>query len=285
MRAKNCTAPRMAANSSRMGRFSRPAHRLAPLALVIIALSGCKLMSAGQTIAPDITGSIGRPATADNFEQLRARHLAHPDDRDAAIAFAKSLRQHGEAGQAAAVMEKIAIGRPRDRVTLAAYGKALIDAGALERARAVLDGADTPDAPDWSVVNARGVIADRLDDHAAAQAFYRQALLLAPGEASVLSNYGLSLLLSHDVAGAEKYLTAATQSPRADDRMRANLALVQGFAQPPSKAPTSRQALKTTAETPPARRPKPQASRAPDAINRPASRSAPAGAAKPDGAT
>lgn len=220
MRAKNCS--------------------IALSALTALALSGCK------TIAPDVTGSIGAPPAAataaaepTDIAPLRARHLARPEDREAAMAFARALRRRGEAGQAAAVMEKIAIRFPKDRVVLSAYGKALIDAGALERARAVLEGADAPDAPDWSVVNARGVIADRLDDHAGAQTFYRQALQLAPGEPSVLSNYGLSLLLSQNRAGAEKFLREAAQNPRADDRIRANLALAQGVAVPQQKASPS----------------------------------------------
>lgn len=212
--------------------------RRAPL-LAALALAGCK------TIAPDVTGSIGAPPAGAlsspapegaDLDAWRARHLAHPDDRVAAIGFARALRARGETEQAAAVMEKIAIAFPKDRVVLSAYGKALLDAGALERARAVLDGADTPDAPDWSVVNARGVIADRLDDHLAAQALYRQALQLAPGEPSVLSNYGLSLLLTHDAAGAEKFLREAAQSPRADPRMARNLALARAYGGGPERA-------------------------------------------------
>ncbi|HUO55654.1 MAG TPA: tetratricopeptide repeat protein [Rhodoblastus sp.] len=204
---------------------------LAGVAIVaLLALSGCKTVS-----MDDVTGSIGAPTQPASSspqdlrafsEQLRQRYESNPGDKRVAMAYAKSLRARDLNDQAAAVMENIAIKYPRDREVLAAYGKALADAGQLQRAQSVLEHADSPDDPNWSVVNTRGSIADQLGDHKAAQDYYETALKLAPGEPSVLSNLGLSYALSHDLPHAESALREAAANPRADVRERQNLALV-----------------------------------------------------------
>ena len=196
----------------------------------LVALGGCK--SVGMD---DITGSIGAPtAPASNSpddlraysERLRTVYEAHPTDKKTAMAYARSLRARELNDQAAAVLQNLAITHSSDREVLAAYGKALADAGRLQEAQNTLENADSPDNPNWSVVSTRGSIADQLGDHAAAQNFYAMALKLAPGEPSVLSNLGLSYALSHDLPHAEQVLREAEASPRADMRVRQNLALV-----------------------------------------------------------
>ena len=84
----------------------------------------------------------------------------------------------------------------------------------------------TPERPDWTIMSVQGSVADRLGDHDSAQTFYRGALKIAPGEPSVLSNLGLSYALTKQLPEAEAALREATASPRADARMRQNLALV-----------------------------------------------------------
>jgi Flp pilus assembly protein TadD len=208
----------------------RPAVLGGAMVCALLGLSGCK--SPGMD---DITGSIGAPTkpASDSpediqkfSEQLRSRYESHPDDKAAAMAYARSLRVRGLNQQAAAVLEKLAIKFPNDRKVLAAYGKSLADAGSLQQAQAVLEHADSPDDPDWSVVSTRGSIADQLGDHDAARGFYETALKLSPGEPSVQSNLGLSYALSRDLSRAESLLREAASSPRADKRERQNLALV-----------------------------------------------------------
>jgi Tfp pilus assembly protein PilF len=109
---------------------------------------------------------------------------------------------------------------------LGAYGKALADAGRLSEAAEVLKQAHTPDRPNWSILSAQGSVADQMGDHRAAQGFYREALKINPGEPSVLSNLGLSLALSKRLDEAEETLRQASAHPRADQRVRQNLALV-----------------------------------------------------------
>jgi Flp pilus assembly protein TadD len=75
-------------------------------------------------------------------------------------------------------------------------------------------------------MSVQGSVADRLGDHEGAQTFYHGALKIAPGEPSVLSNLGLSYALNKQLPEAEAALREASASPRADARMRQNLALV-----------------------------------------------------------
>jgi len=75
-------------------------------------------------------------------------------------------------------------------------------------------------------MSVQGTVADRLGDHAGAMQFYRDALKIAPGEPSVLTNMGLSLALAKKLPEAEQALRQAVASPKADARMRGDLALV-----------------------------------------------------------
>jgi Flp pilus assembly protein TadD len=123
-------------------------------------------------------------------------------------------------------MEAAAVKAPQDFQVLGDYGKALADDGQFEQAKDVLGRSYTPERPDWTIMSVQGSVADRLGDHEGAQTFYRDALKIAPGEPSVLSNLGLSYALTKQLPDAEAALRQACASPRADTRMRQNLALV-----------------------------------------------------------
>ena len=72
----------------------------------------------------------------------------------------------------------------------------------------------------------QGSVADRLGDHETAQNFYRDALKIAPGEPTVLTNLGLSYALTKQLPLAEDALRQACANPHADARMRNNFALI-----------------------------------------------------------
>jgi len=201
--------------------------------LAVTMLGGCM-----QNLKNDITASIfpaKRQAQAaaptqrdwrELAEKAGKRYEADPGDRMAALAYGRALREIGQHEQAVAVLRQAVIRTPRDKTLLAAYGKALIDVGDLNEAGQVLARAHTPDDPDWSVLSAQGTVADQLGDHEAARRYYQAALRLKPGEPSLLSNLGLSYALSRDLPQAERVLRQAAASPKADERVRQNLALV-----------------------------------------------------------
>jgi len=112
---------------------------------------------------------------------------------------------------------------------LSAYGKSLAATGNFSKALKVISRAQRPDQPDWRLYSAQGAILDQLDRSKEARQYYRKALDIVPNEPSVLSNLGMSYVLTGDLRGAETYLRRAIKQPGADSRVRQNLALVIGL--------------------------------------------------------
>jgi Flp pilus assembly protein TadD len=126
-------------------------------------------------------------------------------------------------------MQQVAIANPTDRNVLAAYGKAQAAAGQLNEALATIDRAQLQDRPDWRLVSAEGAILDQLGRSTEARQKYHDALDLQPNEPSILSNLGMSYVLTNDLKTAETYMRSAAAQPAADSRVRQNLALVVGL--------------------------------------------------------
>jgi Flp pilus assembly protein TadD len=198
------------------------------LALAAAPLGGCQNFG-------DVTGSIGdtRQQLPTDEASLRAYadrwgkiYDKSPGEKVASINYARALRALTRYTEAAAVMQAAAVKAPKDFEVLGAYGKALADVGQYLQAKDVLTRAYPAERPDWTILSVQGTVDDRLDDHAGAQRFYREALKIAPGDPSVLSNLGLSYALTKQLGLAEDALRRAAASPRADARMRQNLALV-----------------------------------------------------------
>jgi Flp pilus assembly protein TadD len=160
---------------------------------------------------------------------LGKAYEANPKDRDVGINYASALRTAGRNAQALSVMQQVAIAHPDDRGVLAAYGKAQAAGGQLDAALATIDRAQTPDHPDWRLVSAEGAILDQLGRSSEARGKYRDALDIQANEPSVLSNLGMSYVLTGDLKTAETYLRSAAAQPAADSRVRQNLALVVGL--------------------------------------------------------
>lgn len=205
-----------------------------------LALSAC---ASGNKHDKLTTGSIPSTSTApvqsyDNLNQSQLRQAEeaagkayerNPKDARTGMNYANLLMMTGKSTQALAVMQQIAIANPADRNVLAAYGKAQAGAGQLEQALSTIGRAQTPDRPDWRLYSAEGAVLDQLGRSPEARAKYRMALDLQPNEPSVLSNLGMSYVLSNDPRTAETYLRSASQQPGADSRIRQNLALVVGL--------------------------------------------------------
>ncbi len=127
------------------------------------------------------------------------------------------------------MFEQANIANPGNRPLLAGYGRALADNGDFKQAFDVLTRAHTPDNPDWRILSVQGTVLDQLGRHDEARNYYASALKIMPGEPSVLSNLGLSYVLSKDLPKAEEILRQAYASGKADGRVRQNLGLVVGL--------------------------------------------------------
>ncbi|MBV8663570.1 MAG: tetratricopeptide repeat protein [Hyphomicrobiales bacterium] len=213
----------------------RPIPRGLRIAALLLAgaaaapLAGCSTVSALSGMSASIDQ---RPLPA-NEADLRAyaedwgkRYDAHPGEKVASINYARALRALTRYDEAVAVLQAAAVKAPKDYEVLGAYGKALADDGKFDQAKDVLARAYPPERPDWTIMSVQGSVADRLGDHDAARQLYRDALKIAPGEPSVLTNLGLSYALTKELPLAEETLREAIASPHADTRTRQNFALV-----------------------------------------------------------
>lgn len=199
--------------------------------LLAAVLGGC------QTISPNVTGSVSgtgaergdrkdpKLAADDAAERFRA----NPKDAESALAYGQALRANGQKSQAVAVLEQATIANPGHRPLLAAYGRALADNGNLQQAFDTLSRAHTPQDPDWRILSVQGAVLDQQGKHREAQRYYANALKIAPGEPSVLSNLGLSYILSKNLPKAESVLQQAYAKGDSDPRIRQNLALAIGL--------------------------------------------------------
>jgi Flp pilus assembly protein TadD len=198
-------------------------------AILAAGLGGCQTMS-------DITGSITSPASANpDADPHRAvdvygeRYRANPKDPDAALAYGQALRASGQRAQAVAVLEQATIANPGNKALLGGFGRALADNGNFQQAFDVLTKAHSPANPDWRILSVQGTVLDQMGRHDEARRYYASALKIVPDEPSVLSNLGLSYMLSRELPKAEETLRQAYASGKADARVRQNLGLVIGL--------------------------------------------------------
>lgn len=218
-------------------RFARLPASAAAAAILVLGLCSCQTAGISDLAdTSDITGALGEktePGRAADprreVETYRDRFRANPKDADAALQYGKALRATGQRSQAVAVLEQATIVDPANKALLAGYGRALADNGNFQQAFDVLSRAHTPDDPDWKILSAQGTVLDQLGRHDEARQYYASALKIAPEEPSVLSNLGLSYLLSKDLPKAEETLRHADGRANADPRVRQNLGLVVGL--------------------------------------------------------
>ncbi|EJT03155.1 tetratricopeptide repeat protein [Rhizobium sp. CCGE 510] len=206
----------------------------AAASLIVLALAGCSTTKDRMT-----TGSV--PKLTKPVEEMDATELRsatdrlgqayekNPRDPVTGVSYANLLRMNGRDTQALAVMQQVAISNPADRNVLAAYGKAQAAAGQFQQALDTIGRAQTPDRPDWKLISAQGAILDQMGRASDARQRYRDALDIQPNEPSILSNLGMSYVLTGDLRTAETYLRSAASQPTADSRVRQNLALVVGL--------------------------------------------------------
>ncbi|SDJ05995.1 MULTISPECIES: tetratricopeptide repeat protein [Bradyrhizobium] len=219
----------MRRQSSHAGYLARLLASAAVSAVLAASLGGCQTMS-------DVTGSITSSKTAAVPDDPRQavdvygeRYRANPKDADAALAYGQALRATGQRAQAAAVLEQATIANPGNKALIAGYGRALADNGNSQAAFDVLSRAHSPSNPDWRILSVQGTTLDKMGKHEEARRYYATALKIVPEEPSVLSNLGLSYMLTRELPQAEETLRRAYGNPRADGRVRQNLALVVGL--------------------------------------------------------
>lgn len=222
----------MAAALSVLQRFSL-LRRGAARGLVIagvsaLVLSSCATNRSASVRAPDFSG-LSAAQTEAAVTDLGARYKARPRDKATAIYYAAALRAAGQPQQAAAVLETAMSYAGSDPDVQLAYAKALAANGQFDQALNVLDQAIRPDRPDWNALSVKGAILDQMGENETARALYAQAQVLAPDQASLEANLGLSYAMTNELTQAEAHLRKAVAMPTATSQIRQNLALVLGL--------------------------------------------------------
>jgi Flp pilus assembly protein TadD len=204
----------------------KPMRGLLLAGVAALAISACAINPGGRST--DFSAEAPAAAQA-TLSDLAGRYKARPRDKGTMLAYAAALRAVGQPEQAVSVLEAGIALYPRDADIKIAYAKALSSAGRFDQALTVVDDAIVPQSPDWNALLVKGAILDQQGQNDAARAIYTQALLIAPNQASIEANLGLSYAMSNDLASAEAHLRKAASMPGATSKIRQNLGLVIGL--------------------------------------------------------
>lgn len=208
-------------------RFARGFRALLLAGVAAAALSACASNRASMS-SPDFSDQ-GHVEAQMSLDGLSARYKKNPRDKATMIYYAAALRSAGQPAQAVAVLEGGVAANSRDMDLKIAYAKALASAGRFDQALLVLDGAINPASPDWNALSVKGAVLDQSGRNEEARQLYKQALTIAPGEASLYANLGLSYAMTNDLGAAEANLRQAVKMRGATSQIRQNLALVVGL--------------------------------------------------------
>lgn len=219
------------------------ATRLAASAALLSLLAGCitaappttqEVAMVDAASSPILPASAADRAMADKQDLLTqakfwgAEYDKNPNEYAAALKYARVLRAIGSSPRAAEVAQQALTLKQGDVDLTILYAQASLDTGKAEDAAYALARAEADGQTDWRFLSIVGVTLDTLDQHTAAQDYYRRALVLSPNNPKILSNLGLSYVLEGKPALAEQTLRQASAEPGADSRITQNLILALG---------------------------------------------------------
>ena len=162
---------------------------------------------------------------ADLYRRALARQ---PTNADAVVGLGDALLARGDPQQAAEAYKLLLNGDRPNPAAARGFARAMLALNRPETALAQLEQANKVQ-PDADTLNVTGVALDTLGRHAEAQAAYRQALALAPGDRRIRGNLGLSLALGGSPDEGIATLRELAEGSGSDARARQNLALAYGL--------------------------------------------------------
>jgi Flp pilus assembly protein TadD len=167
------------------------------------------------------------PLTRANF--WAKENTKDPEDLTIAIEFARALREIGSQDRAVDILSRALIVNPDSPEALMLLGRIQMSAGDIVNAGRAFHRVTEIDPDRAEAWAALGTTFDQQGQHGLAQTSYMHALQFEPNRTTTLTNYGLSLLLTGDLAGAEAKLRQAAANPDAGTRVTENLALALGL--------------------------------------------------------
>ncbi len=226
-----------------MSATSKPVTRLIATASLAALLTGC-ITAAPQTpeelalvdsaVSPLLPATRADRAMADKQDLLTqarfwgAEYEKNPNEYEASLKYARILRAIGSAPRAAEVAQQALTLKQGDVEMTMIYAQASLDIGKADDAAYALARAEAEGGKDWRLLSIIGVTMDTLDQHGAAQDYYRRALAISPDNPKILSNLGLSYILEGKPGLAEQTLRQAAALPGADSRITQNLIMALG---------------------------------------------------------
>ncbi|MEM6650152.1 MAG: tetratricopeptide repeat protein [Pseudomonadota bacterium] len=203
-----------------------------PCAALAIAVNGCATSGPKSAFDKRNIAVVGHSETH-GMDPIAAaaywgtRFDRNPNDAEIVVAFSKALRAVDNNQEAFRVMNQAQMRIPDNADILLEMGKVFIANDQPDRAlRPIEQAIAMGKFEDWSAYSAYGVALDQTGQHKKARMQYDRALGLAPDQAQILNNKGLSYALQgkHDLA--ELTLQTATANAGGTARMRQNYALV-----------------------------------------------------------
>ena len=210
------------------------------LTAVATACASTGQSAADKELAQAIEAAL-KPATPEEREAAnradpltRANFWSKEYQKDAenievALEFIDALRGIGSQDRALDVATRTLVVHPGNADLMMVSGRILMSESKFDAARMNFEQvtrAAPGRADGWAAL---GTAYDQMEMHRQAQASYQRALAIEPTRVTTLTNYGLSLLLSGDLDGAEAQLRAAAAQPGAGSKVTENLALVIGL--------------------------------------------------------
>jgi Flp pilus assembly protein TadD len=154
------------------------------------------------------------------------KYAKKPNDKTAALNYAKNLKASGDNKQAYRVLQQASAAHGNDREIASEYGRLALEADQVQLASKLLALADDRTSPDWRIVSGRGTALAKLGKYGEAVTMFERAHSLAPANPTVLNNLAMAHAGNKNLKHAETLLRQAAQNPMARAKVSKNLALV-----------------------------------------------------------
>lgn len=213
----------------------------APVAAILMALSGPVWAQQAPAAATSATATSRQPATAqeraayDRSDALSRQIFwsdqaeINPMDPDAGVKAAQALRELGRFDQAAEMAQRVLLVQPANVEAMLESGRAHIARGQAFYGIADLEKARDTRPNDWRSWSLLGTAYEQVRRPDDARAAWAQALAISPDNPDVLTNMAVASMTRGDTLSAEPLLRRAAAQPGASLKVRLNLALVLGL--------------------------------------------------------
>jgi len=197
---------------------------------LVVFFLGCTALS-GVAQAGWFDSDTPAPAPVAVKEVAKDKPAAPAQSLDESILQAQGLRLAGNYPEAVKHLSQLMMIAADDPRVVSEYGKTLAQMGRASEAVNFLTRATQLQPTDWTLFSALGVAYDQSGNQDQAKVAYEHALVLKPGEPSVLNNYALSRLLAKDTDTARTLAARAeiANASAKDDKITRNIAMIRSM--------------------------------------------------------